>query len=71
MYASATISDKSILVPMTEKPEDLVIVVAGGPGSDNSTLIPCIVRKLTEEIDKYKPSNWGELLKKADKEHMD
>ena len=71
MYASATVSDKSILVPMTEKPDDLVIVVAGGPGSDNSTLIPCIVRKLTEEIDKYKPSNWPELLKKADKELMD
>ena len=64
----ATITDKSTLVPMTERPEDLVIVVAGGAPSDNSTFIPCIMRKVTGEIDRYKPANWQGLIKKAREE---
>lgn len=50
--------DKNTFVPMIEKPEDLVIVVAGGTGSDNSTLVPCLGKKVSVEIDKYKPEHW-------------
>ena len=65
MYPRATISDRSTLVPMIERPDRLVIVVAGGPGGDNSTFVPCIVRKLTGDIDKYKPAHWQDLIKTA------
>jgi len=65
MFPKATIRDRSILAPMINSPDKLVIVVAGGPGSDNSTFAPCMAGKLSGEIDKYKPANWQELVKKA------
>jgi hypothetical protein len=68
MFPQATISDRSIMAPMTDSPDDLMIVVAGGPGSDNSTLIPSATKKLIGDIDKYKPAHWQELVKKAKKE---
>jgi len=67
-FPEATISDRSMLVPITDKPDDLVLVVAGGPGSDNSTFVPCMARKLTGEIDKYRPANWQNLIKIAKEE---
>ena len=42
--------------------------IACRPGSDNSTFIPCLSKKLVGEIDQYKPANWPELIKKAKKE---
>ena len=49
--------------------EDFVIVVAGGgSGSIVSTFVPCAQRKLTSEIDKYKPANWRKLIDIARKE---
>jgi hypothetical protein len=68
MYTKATIIDRNTMVPMTDSPEYLTIVVAGGPGSDNSTFIPCLSKKLTGEIDEYKPVNWPSLIKKAKRE---
>lgn len=62
MYPKANVTDRSMLVPMIENPDYLTVVVAGGPGGDNSTLIPCIARKLTEEIDQYKPAHWQDLI---------
>ena len=66
----AAVNDRSMLVPITEKPEDLVIVVAGSPGVDVSTFVPGIHRKRIGEIDKYKPANWQELIKAASDELM-
>ena len=63
----ASASDKNTLVPMVEKPEDLVIIVAGGTGSGNSTFVPCLGKKVTVGIDKYKPAHWNELLKKNER----
>ncbi len=58
----------STMVPMIRGAEYLVVIVAGGPGSHNSTLVPCIKRRATEEIDKYKPKRWKELIREADTE---
>jgi len=65
-----TIGDRNTLVPITERPENLVIIVAGGTGSDNSTFIPCGEKRVTGQIDKYKPARWRELLKMAEDEAM-
>ena len=54
--------EKSTMAPMMEKPENLVIVVAGGGASQHSTLVPCINKKVTGEIDKYKPAHWQDLI---------
>jgi len=59
---------KSTLVPVINKPEQIVIIVAGSSGSDNSTLIPSDGSWLTTEIDKYKPANWQQLIKTAKEE---
>jgi hypothetical protein len=49
--------------------DDFVIVVAGGgSGSIVSTFIPCIHRKVTMQIDKYKPNKWQELINSAEKD---
>ncbi len=47
-------ADKTIMVPMTERAEDMVIIVAGGRGGSPSTLVPCMLRKVTAEIAKYR-----------------
>ncbi|MBI2848079.1 MAG: hypothetical protein HYX83_02785 [Chloroflexi bacterium] len=65
---TANVKDKSMLVPITEKPEDLKIVVAGGPASGTSALIPGMKRMLTANVDKYKPANWRQLINAANKE---
>jgi hypothetical protein len=53
---------------VTESPEDLNIIVAGGTGNGNSTLVPGMRRKVTAEIDPYKPRKWQQLLDAAKKE---
>ena len=58
------VTDKSTLVPMTERSDNLVIVVSGSTASANSTFIPCSAIRITGEIDKYKPSNWQVLIDK-------
>jgi hypothetical protein len=68
MFPKTTIGDRSLMAPMIDTPDNLMIIVAGGPGSDNSTLIPCMARRLVGEIDQYKPAKWQELIKKARKE---
>ena len=61
-------ADKSTMVSLMGKPDNLVIVVAGGIGTDTSTLSPGIYIKRTGEIDKYKPANWSELINRAKEE---
>jgi hypothetical protein len=55
-------TDKSTLIPMTERPENLRIIVAGGSGCISSTLIPALKGKVTAEIEKYKSTNWNQLI---------
>lgn len=65
----ANVTDKNILVPMMgETPEDLTIVVAGGGGAVSSTFVPCMMRRVTGQIDKYKPRNWDALIKRMREE---
>jgi hypothetical protein len=62
------ITDKEgTFIPKTEKPEDLKIVVAGGPNCISSTLIPGQYSMVTNDIDKYRPSGWNQLLEAAAK----
>jgi hypothetical protein len=61
-------NDRSMPIPVTEKPEDLNIIVAGGTGNGTSTLVAGMRRKVTAEIDKYKPENWQQLLDTARKD---
>jgi len=65
---AANKSDDVKLFPMTEKPENLVILVAGGAGTNASTFIPGFYPMLTGEIDRYKPANWQKLIEIARKE---
>jgi hypothetical protein len=58
---------KSVMIPKTEKPEDLKIIVAGGPSCVSSTLIPGLCNMVTENIDKYKPAAWDQLIEAAAK----
>jgi hypothetical protein len=58
-------TDRKTLIPMTERPEDLKIIVAGGPGCISSTFIPALKGKVTGEIDPYKPSRWNQLINAA------
>ena len=60
--------DRNMPVPVTEKPEDLNIVVAGGTGNGNSTLVAGMRRKVIAEIDKHKPRKWQQLVDTAKKE---
>ncbi len=61
----ATTQDHNLPIPITEKPEDLNIVVAGGTGNGNSTLVAGMRRKVIAEVDQYKPRNWVQLLERA------
>jgi hypothetical protein len=62
------ITDKEgMMIPKTEKPENLKITVAGGPNCVSSTLIPGLCNMVTENIDKYKPAAWNQLLEAAAK----
>jgi len=53
------------MIPKTERPDNLKIMVAGGPSCVSSTLIPGLCNIVTENIDKYKPSEWNQLLEAA------
>ena len=64
----ADVTDESTLVPITARPEDLVIVVAGATGANNSTFVPCILRRVTGGLDKFKPAKWKELIRTAREE---
>jgi hypothetical protein len=64
----AATQDRQMPVPITEKPGDLNIVVAGGTGNGTSTLVAGMKRKVTAEIDPYKPGNWRQLLESARKD---
>ena len=68
MKQLALTNDRNMPVPVTETPKDLNIVVAGGTGNGNSTLVPGMRRKVTTQIDPYKPRNWQQLLDTARKE---
>jgi hypothetical protein len=57
--------DESVMIPKTEKPEDLKIIVAGGPNCVSSTLIPGLCNMVTQGIDKYKPAAWDRLITAA------
>lgn len=59
----ATGADKSTLVSLTARPEDIVIVVAGGTGGNTATFVPCMDKKVIGEIDRYKPDLWEKLIK--------
>jgi hypothetical protein len=62
------VTDKEhAMIPKTEKPEDLKIIVAGGPSCISSTLIPGLCTMVTESIDKYKPAAWKQLIEAAAK----
>lgn len=56
---------EKIMIPKTEKPENLKIMVAGGPNCVSSTLIPGLCNMVTENVDKYKPAAWNRLLEAA------
>ena len=68
MNQLAMAKDRNMPVPITEKPEDLNIIVAGGTGNGTSTLVAGMRRKVIAQIDKYKPRNWHQLLDTARKE---
>jgi len=53
------------LIPKTEKPEDLKIMVAGGQNCVSSTLIPGLCNMVTVDVDKYKPAAWNRLIEAA------
>lgn len=55
------------MIPKLEKPEDLKIVVAGGPNCASSTLIPGMYEIITRSIERYKPAAWNDLLDAARK----
>jgi hypothetical protein len=60
------VADKeSVMIPKTERPENLKIMVAGGPNCVSSTLIPGLCTLVTGNIDRYKPSAWNQLLEAA------
>jgi len=61
-------ADKSTLVPISDRPEALQIIVAGSSGSDNSSIIHGTETIITKEVDKYKPANWQQLIKTAKEE---
>ncbi|MBI2847702.1 MAG: hypothetical protein HYX83_00850 [Chloroflexi bacterium] len=67
-YSSPSTSGERQHVPMTNRPEDLLIVVAGGQGGSVSTLVPCMERSVTGLIDRYKSTNWDGLIQKAKKD---
>ncbi len=62
-----TAIDDHTIVPLLTGPEYLLIVIAGGRGSHNSTYVPCAERMVTEEIDKYRPKKWEVLLREAER----
>jgi hypothetical protein len=58
------VTDKEhTMIPKLEKPENLRIVVAGGPNCASSTLIPGMFEPVTSSIEKHKPAIWKKLLK--------
>jgi len=60
------VADKrNTMIPKTEKPEDLQIIVAGGQNCVSSTLIPGLCTMVTGDIDKYKPGAWHQLIEAA------
>jgi len=61
----ATENYKSAMIPIIEKPNNLVIIVGGGGGVGVSTFIPCVYKKRITAIDNYKPSNWRDLVNMA------
>jgi hypothetical protein len=70
LWASAlekwqTVVDDNTTIPILNKPDCLVIVVAGGRGSHNSTFVPCCEGRASEEIDQYRPKGWEVLLQEA------
>jgi hypothetical protein len=62
------LKDRSTLIPLTDTPGDLNIIVAGGTGNGTSTLVPGMRKKVIAEIDKYKPKAWQQLIETANKE---
>ncbi|MBW2028516.1 MAG: hypothetical protein JRJ03_02590 [Deltaproteobacteria bacterium] len=54
-------------VPVIAKPDHLVIIVAGATGANTSTFIPSIMKRVTGQIDPFKPANWKELLEEGRK----
>jgi hypothetical protein len=60
--------DRNIPIPVTDTPENLQIIVAGGTGNGTSSLFPGQRTKAMVEIDKYKPEAWDQLIKQANKE---
>jgi len=49
------VGDRSVLVPMTERPEELAIIVAGGAGGSVSTFVSCMVGRVTDKISERLP----------------
>jgi hypothetical protein len=66
----AATKDRNMLVPVTDKPENLQIIVAGGTGNGTSTLVAGIRTMVTVEVNQYKPANWQQLIEKANKEML-
>jgi hypothetical protein len=62
-----TACNDDTMVPILNGPDSLVIVVGGAQGSHNSTYVPCCEAKATEEIDKYKPERWRDLIAEAER----
>lgn len=60
--------DRNTPIPVTDTPENLQIIVAGGPGNGTSTLIPGQRTKAMVAIDPYKPKAWEQLIRQANKE---
>jgi hypothetical protein len=68
MKQNLNLNDRNTLIPFTDTPEDLQIIVAGGTGNGTSTLLPGMRRKLTVDVDQYKPKNWEQLIQTANEE---
>lgn len=55
-------------VPLTESPDNLLIMVAGATGANNSSFVPCMMKKVTGEIDSFKSEHWEKLIHTGNQE---
>ncbi len=61
-------TDPDVLVPLLPRPEDYVVVVAGGAGAQGYSIMGGHSSRVTKVIDEYKPKIWEELVETGRRE---
>lgn len=61
-------TDPDTFVPFVARPQDFIVVVAGGEGSHAYSIQGGHAKRVTGLIDKYRPANWEKLMGKRREE---